>query len=61
MLREQVRAMEKISAVNWSQTSPKRVVEKFVQLSAKLIPCDRITLWPRTSLRRASKLSLAVR
>jgi diguanylate cyclase (GGDEF)-like protein len=45
MLREQVKAMEKISAVTWSQTSPKRVVERFVQLSAKLIPCDRIVLW----------------
>lgn len=45
MLRDQVKAMEKISAVTWSQTSPKRVVERFVQLSAKLIPCDRTVLW----------------
>ena len=45
MLREQVKAMERINAVTLAQTSPKRVVERFVQLSAKLIPCDRITLW----------------
>jgi len=45
MLREQVKAMEKINAVTLAQTSPKRVVERFVQLSAKLIPCDRITFW----------------
>lgn len=44
-LREQVRAMEKISAVTLSQTNPARVIERFLQLSYGLIPCDRSTLW----------------
>ena len=44
MLREQVRAMEKLSVVTLAQTNPKKVVERFVQLSSKLILCDRSTL-----------------
>lgn len=45
MMREQVRAMEKISQMSLSQTSPNRVVERFLQLSASLILCDRTALW----------------
>ncbi|WP_301002399.1 GGDEF domain-containing protein [Capsulimonas corticalis] len=45
MLREQVDAMEKLSAVTLSQTNPHRLVERFLQLSARLIACDRATLW----------------
>lgn len=45
MLREQVNAMEKISAVTLLQTTPARVVERFLQLSSKLVPCDRSSLW----------------
>lgn len=44
-LREQVRAMEKISAVTVSQTSAPRVVELFLQLSTALVSCDRAVLW----------------
>ncbi|MGO8674169.1 MAG: diguanylate cyclase [Capsulimonadaceae bacterium] len=44
-LREQVRAMEKISAVTLHQSSPRRVVERFLQLSMRLVPCDRARLW----------------
>ncbi len=45
LLREQVRAMEKISAVTLSQTNPHKVIERFLQLSSGLIPCDRAALW----------------
>jgi diguanylate cyclase (GGDEF)-like protein len=45
MLREQVRAMEKISAVTLSQTNPSKVIERFLQLSTGLVPCDRSSLW----------------
>lgn len=45
MLREQVDAMEKLSAVTLSQTNPHRLTERFLQLSARLIACDRATLW----------------
>ncbi|MDQ2687885.1 MAG: sensor domain-containing diguanylate cyclase, partial [Armatimonadota bacterium] len=45
LLREQVRAMEKISAMTLSQANPSRVVERFLHLSSGLIPCDRISLW----------------
>lgn len=44
-LREQVRAMEKISAVSVSQTSAPRVVALFLQLSTGLVSCDRALLW----------------
>ena len=45
LLRDQVRAMEKISAVTVSQTSPNKVIERFMQLSADLISCDRAGFW----------------
>ena len=45
LLRDQVRAMEKISAVTVAQTSPNKVVERFMQLSAELISCDRAAFW----------------
>jgi diguanylate cyclase (GGDEF)-like protein len=55
MLREQVRAMETISAVTLAQTDPENIALRFIQLSAKLIQCDRGTLWltddSRTRLR----------
>jgi len=44
-LREQVRAMEKISAITVSQTSAPRVAKLFLQLSAALVSCDRSVLW----------------
>ncbi len=44
-LREQVQAMEKVSAVTVSQTSAPRVVALFLQLSTALVSCDRALLW----------------
>jgi len=44
-LHDQVRAMEKISAVSVSQTSAAKVVERFLQLSGGLVSCDRTALW----------------
>ena len=44
-LREQVRAMEKISAVTVSQTNASRVIEQFLRLSSALVSCDRAVLW----------------
>ncbi len=44
-LREQVRAMEKISAITVSQTSAPRVADLFLQLSTSLVSCDRASLW----------------
>ncbi len=44
-LRDQVRAMETLSAVTVSQTSPLRVTTQFLHLSRRLIPCDRLVLW----------------
>ena len=44
-LREQVRAMEKLSAVALAQTTPGRVVERFLQLTGGLMPYDRACLW----------------
>ncbi len=45
LLREQVGAMEKISAVTLAQTNPHRIIERFLQLSCSLVPCDRAALW----------------
>ena len=45
LLRDQVRAMEKISAVTVAQTSPNKVIERFLQLSAELVSCDRAWFW----------------
>lgn len=44
-LRDQVRAMEKISAVSVSQTSTPKVIERFLHLSGGLVSCDRSALW----------------
>jgi diguanylate cyclase (GGDEF)-like protein len=44
-LRDQVRAMEKISAVTVSQTSAPRVIDQFLRLSSALVSCDRVVLW----------------
>ena len=44
-LRDQVRAMEKISALSVSQTRAPKVVERFLHLSAGLVSCDRVALW----------------
>ena len=44
-LHDQVRAMEKISAVSVSQTSAPKVVERFLQLVCGLVSCDRAALW----------------
>ena len=44
-LRDQVRAMETLSAVTVSQTSPMRVTSQFLHLSRKLVSCDRLVLW----------------
>ncbi len=45
LLREQVRAMEKISALTVAQTSPNKVIERFLHLSADLVSCDRAGFW----------------
>ena len=45
LLRDQVRAMEKISAVTVAQTSAAKVVGRFLQLSGGLVSCDRAVLW----------------
>jgi diguanylate cyclase (GGDEF)-like protein len=45
LLREQVKAMEKISAITLSQTNPAKVIERFLQLSTGLVPSDRASLW----------------
>jgi len=68
LLREQVGAMEKISAVTLAQTNPHRIIERFLQLSSSLVPCDRAALWltddSQTKLeriaRRQSSSTLAV-
>ncbi len=68
LLREQVGAMEKISVVTLAQTNPTRIIERFLQLSCSLVPCDRAALWltddSQTKLeriaRRQSPSSLAV-
>jgi len=56
LLHEQVRAMEKLSAVTVSQASAPKVVERFLSLSAGLVSCDRAALWltddSRTRLER---------
>ena len=44
-LHDQVRAMEKISAVSVSQTSASKVVERFLHLGGGLVSCDRAVLW----------------
>ena len=54
LLREQVRAMEKISAITLSQTNPAKVIERFLQLSTGLVPSDRAcALADRQFARRA--------
>ncbi len=64
-LREQVRAMEKISAVTVSQTSAPRVVDLFLQLSTTLVSCDRAVLWltdeSETRLNRNGNSAVSVR
>ncbi len=44
-LREQVWAMEKISAVSVAQTSLPKVIEGYLSLSVRLVPCDRASFW----------------
>ena len=44
-LRDQVQAMELLSAVTVSQTSAARVTTQFLHLSRGLVSCDRVTLW----------------
>ncbi len=44
-LRDQVRAMEKISAVSVAQTSLPKVIERFLSLSGGLVPSDRASFW----------------
>lgn len=60
LLRDQVRAMEKISAVTVAQTTPSKVIERFVQLSTDLVSCDRASFWltddSETRLNRLSPL-----
>ena len=65
LLRDQVRAMEKISAVTVSQTTPNKVIERFVQFSADLVSCDRASFWltddSATRLNRLSPLGVRAR
>lgn len=44
-LRDQVRAMETLSAVTVSQTNPLYVTSQFLSLSRRLVACDRLVLW----------------
>ncbi len=44
-LRDQVRAMETLSAMTVSQTSPLRVTSQLLHLSRRLVSCDRAVLW----------------
>ncbi len=68
-LREQVRAMEKISAVSVAQASLPKVIERFLTLSGGLVPFDRASFWltddSQTRLERihssGSKTSASVR
>ena len=59
-LHDQVRAMEKISAVSVSQTSAPKVVERFLHLGSGLVSCDRSALWliddSHTRLKRTTVL-----
>ena len=60
LMREQVRAMEKISALTVAQTSPSKVIERFLHLSADLVSCDRAEFWlTNDSETRLERLSLA--
>jgi len=59
LLREQVGAMEKISAVTLSQTNPHKIIERFLQLSRSLVPSERVALWltddSQTKLERVAR------
>lgn len=60
LLHEQVRAMEKISAVTVSQTSPAKVIERFLQVSSDLVSCDRVWFWLTDELvTRLNRLAFA--
>ena len=60
LMREQVRAMEKISALTVAQTSPNKVIERFLHLSAYLVSCDRAEFWLTNETEtRLDRLSLA--
>ena len=60
LLREQVRAMEKISALTVAQTSPNKVIERFLHLSADLVSCDRAGFWLTNEAEtRLDRLSLS--
>jgi len=59
-LRKQVRAMEKISALTVAQTSPNKVIERFLNLSVDLISCDRAGFWLTNEAEtRLDRLSLS--
>lgn len=45
LLREQVRALEKLSTITLSQTSHPRIIDKFLRLSAPLLSSDRTLFW----------------
>lgn len=60
LMREQVRAMEKISALTVAQTSPNKVIERFLHLSADLVSCDRAEFWLTNDAEtRLERLSLS--
>lgn len=60
LMREQVRAMEKISALTVAQTSPNKVIERFLHLSADLVSCDRVGFWLTNETEpRLDRLSLS--
>jgi len=65
LLHEQVRAMEKLSAVTVSQSSTLKVVERFLSLSSGLVSCDRAALWltddSRTRLERLAPAAARTR
>ena len=45
LLRDQVKAMENLSAVSVSQTSAPKVIDLFLKLSGRLVSSDRTALW----------------
>ena len=45
LLRDQVKAMEHLSAVSVSQTSAPKVIDLFLKLSGRLVSSDRAALW----------------
>jgi len=60
LLREQVRAMEKISVLTVAQTSENKVIQRFLEISSALVSCDRASFWlTNESETRLDQISLS--